>query len=91
MFGEDFRTDPYSAIASVGEAIGDSSFTMPYEEEENKKDDKVEDRDSFRFFTDLAKDDDDDDEGKNIFDSYKKTKSGQQLLDSYTKNFSSFF
>ena len=90
MFGEDFRTDPYSAIASVGEAIGDSSFTMPYEEEENKKDDKVEDRDSFRFFTDLAKDDDDD-EGKNIFDSYKKTKSGQQLLDSYTKNFSSFF
>ena len=54
--------------------------------EEKKKDVA----DSFRVFLD---DDEDDDEDESIFGSYRKTKSGQDILDEYKKSFSfgSFF
>ena len=56
-------------------------------EEEEKERDVA---DSFRVFTD---DDDDDDEDESIFGRYRKTKSGQDILDEYKKSFSfgSFF
>jgi len=88
-FGKDYKEDPFAAFAGISSLTGDDSdiYGGTTKDEEERKERDV--ADSFRVFA--ADDDDDDDEG--IFDSYKKTKSGQDILDEYKKsfNFGSFF
>ena len=87
-FGKDYKEDPFAAFAGISSLTGDDSdiYGGTTKDEEEREERDV--ADSFRVF---AADDDDDDEG--IFDSYKKTKSGQDILDEYKKsfNFGSFF
>ena len=88
-FGKDYRADPFAAFVGVTRLTGDDSDIyggITKEDEEKKKDVA----DSFRVFLD---DDEDDDEDESIFGSYRKTKSGQDILDEYKKsfNFGSFF
>ena len=83
-FGKDYKSDPFAAFAGVAKLTGDETDIFG---QKIKGDTDDEDkRDTFRLFGD----DDDDD---NLFSSYKKTKSGQDILDEYTKGFSfgSFF
>jgi len=86
-FGKDYRDDPFAAFAGISRLTGDDSdiYGGTTKDEEEKERDVA---DSFRVFTD---DDDDDDES--IFGSYRKTKSGKDILDEYKKsfNFGSFF
>ena len=88
-FGKDYKADPFAAFAGVSRLTGDDSdiFGGTSKEQEDKKDVA----DSFRIFAD--DDDDDDDEDESIFGSYRKTKSGKDILDEYKKsfNFGSFF
>jgi hypothetical protein len=58
------------------------------EEQEEEEEEEKDVADSFRIFAD-----DDDDEDESIFGTYKKTKSGQNILDDYKKGlgFDSFF
>ena len=87
-FGKDYKADPFAAFAGVSRLTGDDSdiFGGTSKEQEDEKDVA----DSFRIFAD---DDDDDDEDESIFGSYRKTKSGKDILDEYKKsfNFGSFF
>ena len=87
-FGKDYKADPFAAFAGISRITGDDSdiFGGTSEEQEDEKDVA----DSFRIFAD---DDDDDDEDESIFGSYRKTKSGKDILDEYKKSFSfgSFF
>jgi len=48
---------------------------------------------AIEYFLRLVDDDDDDDDDESIFGSYRKTKSGKDILDEYKKsfNFGSFF
>ena len=87
-FGKDYRSDPFAAFAGVTRLTGDDSDIyggVDKDDEDNEKDVA----DSFRLFSD----DDDDDEDGSIFGSYRKTKSGQDILNEYKKsfNFGSFF
>ena len=86
-FGKDYRDDPFAAFAGISRLTGEDSdiYGGTTKDEEEKERDVA---DSFRVFTD---DDDDDDES--IFGSYRKTKSGKDILDEYKKsfNFGSFF
>ena len=86
-FGKDYTNDPFAAFAGITRLTGDDSDIyggVDKEEEEEEKDVA----DSFRIFAD-----DDDDEDESIFGTYKKTKSGQNILDDYKKGlgFDSFF
>jgi len=85
VFGEDFRTDPYSAISSIGSLVGgDSPIDEAFrddDDDDDDDDDKVEEVGSFRFFTG----DDDDDDDDSFF--YKKTKSGEEILSEYVNQF----
>tara|TARA_R100001079_G_scaffold73312_1_gene38989 strand:- start:221 stop:3100 length:2880 start_codon:yes stop_codon:yes gene_type:complete len=82
VFGEDFRTDPYSAISSIGSLVGGDSPVDEAFRDDDDADDKVEEVGSFRFFTG---DDDDDDDDDSFF--YKKTKSGEEILSEYVNQF----
>jgi len=86
-FGKDYRDDPFAAFAGISRLTGEDSdiYGGTTKDKEEKERDVA---DSFRVFTD---DDDDDDES--IFGSYRKTKSGKDILDEYKKsfNFGSFF
>ena len=88
-FGKDYRDDPFAAFAGISRLTGEDSdiYGGTTKEEEEKERDVA---DSFRVFTD---DDDDDDDDESIFGSYRKTKSGKDILDEYKKsfNFGSFF
>ena len=88
-FGKDYRADPFAAFAGISRLTGEDSdiYGGTTKEEEEKERDVA---DSFRVFTD---DDDDDDDDESIFGSYRKTKSGKDILDEYKKsfNFGSFF
>ena len=89
-FGKDYRADPFAAFAGVTRLTGDDSDIyggITKEDEEKKKDVA----DSFRVF--LDDDEDDDDENEGVFGTYRKTKSGQDILDEYKRSFSfgSFF
>ena len=83
-FGKDYKSDPFAAFAGVAKLTGDETDIFGQKIKEGTDDEDK--RDTFRLFGD----DDDDD---NLFSSYKKTKSGQDILDEYTKGFSfgSFF
>ena len=83
-FGKDYKADPFAAFAGVAKLTGDE--TDIFGQKVKGGTDDEDKRDTFRLFSD----DDDDD---NLFSSYKKTKSGQDILDEYTKGFSfgSFF
>ena len=86
-FGADYKSDPFAAFGGITSLTGDDSDLFggsPKKQEEEKSI-----ADSFKLFPD----DDDEDEDEGIFDSYKKTKSGQDILNEYKKNFSfgSFF
>ena len=87
-FGKDYRDDPFAAFAGISRLTGEDSdiYGGTTKEEEEKERDVA---DSFRVFTD----DDDDDDDESIFGSYRKTKSGKDILDEYKKsfNFGSFF
>ena len=87
-FGKDYRSDPFAAFAGVTRLTGDDSdiYGGVDKDDEDKQKDVA---DSFRIFSD----DDDDDEDESIFGSYRKTKSGQDILNEYKKSFSfgSFF
>ena len=89
-FGKDYRDDPFAAFAGISRLTGEDSdiYGGTTKEEEEKERDVA---DSFRVFTD--DDDDDDDDDESIFGSYRKTKSGKDILDEYKKsfNFGSFF
>ena len=82
-FGKEYKGDPFAAFAGISRLTGDDSNVFNQKKEEEKSV-----ADSFRVFTDT---DDDDDEDEGIFDSYKKSKSGQEILSEYTKGFRSFF
>ena len=90
-FGKDYQADPFAAFSGISRLAGEDSdiFGGTTKEKEEKKEDVA---DSFRVFSD-DDDDDDDDEGGSIFGSYRKTKSGQDILNEYKKslNFGSFF
>ena len=84
-FGKDYKSDPFAAFAGITRLTGDDSDIYGSVDKDDDDDRKERDvADSFRIFPD--DDDDDDDEG--IFDSYKKTKSGQDILNEYKKSFS---
>jgi hypothetical protein len=87
-FGKDYKADPFAAFAGISRLTGEDSdiYGGTTKEEEEKERDVA---DSFRVFTD----DDDDDDDESIFGSYRKTKSGKDILDEYKKsfNFGSFF
>ena len=85
-FGKDYRDDPFAAFAGISRLTGEDSDIYGGTTKEEEKERDV--ADSFRVFTD---DDDDDDEDEGIFDSYRKSKSGQEILSEYTKGFRSFF
>ena len=88
-FGKDYQADPFAAFSGISRLAGEDSdiFGGTTKEKEEKKEDVA---DSFRIFSD---DDDDEEEGGSIFGSYRKTKSGQDILNEYKKsfNFGSFF
>ena len=88
-FGKDYKADPFAAFSGISRLAGEDSdiFGGTTKEKEEKKEDVA---DSFRIFSD---DDDDEEEGGSIFGSYRKTKSGQDILNEYKKslNFGSFF
>ena len=87
-FGKDYKADPFAAFAGVSRLTGDDSDI--FGGTSKKQEDEKDVADSFRIFAD---DDDDDDEDESIFGSYRKTKSGKDILDEYKKsfNFGSFF
>ena len=87
-FGEDYQADPFAAFAGISRLAGEDSDIFGGTSKEKEKEDVA---DSFRVFSD--DDDDDDDEDESIFGSYRKTKSGQDILNEYKKsfNFGSFF
>ena len=87
-FGKDYRDDPFAAFAGISRLTGEDSDIYGGTTKEEEKERDV--ADSFRVFTD---DDDDDDDDESIFGSYRKTKSGKDILDEYKKsfNFGSFF
>ena len=88
-FGKDYQADPFAAFSGISRLAGEDSdiFGGTTKEKEEKKEDVA---DSFRIFSD---DDDDEEEGGSIFGSYRKTKSGQDILNEYKKslNLGSFF
>ncbi len=88
-FGKDYQADPFAAFAGISRLAGEDSdiYGGTTKDEEKKEKDVA---DSFRIFPD---DDDDEEEGGSIFGSYRKTKSGQDILNEYKKslNFGSFF
>lgn len=86
-FGKDYTNDPFAAFAGVSRLVGDDSDIFGGTDKEEKEE-KKDVADSFRIFAD-----DDDDEDESIFGTYKKTKSGQNILDDYKKGlgFDSFF
>ena len=86
-FGKDYRADPFAAFAGISRLTGEDSDIYGGTTKEEEKERDV--ADSFRVFTD----DDDDDDDESIFGSYRKTKSGKDILDEYKKsfNFGSFF
>ena len=86
-FGKDYRDDPFAAFAGISRLTGEDSDIYGGTTKEEEKERDV--ADSFRVFTD----DDDDDDDESIFGSYRKTKSGKDILDEYKKsfNFGSFF
>jgi len=88
-FGKDYQADPFAAFAGISRLAGEDSdiYGGTTKDEEKKEKDVA---DSFRIFSDY---DDDDEEGGSIFGSYRKTKSGQDILNEYKKslNFGSFF
>ena len=89
-FGEDYKSDPFAAFAGITKLTGDDSDIYGGVDKDDDDDKKEKDvADSFRIFADT----DDDDEDESIFGSYRKTKSGQDILDEYKKGFSfgSFF
>ena len=81
-FGKDYKSDPFAAFGSITKLTGDDSdiYGGVYQDDDDDRE-KKDVADSFRIFPD------DDDEGANIFGSYRKTKSGQDLLDEYKNNF----
>jgi hypothetical protein len=87
-FGKDYRDDPFAAFAGISRLTGEDSDIYGGTTKDEEKERDV--ADSFRVFTD---DDDDDDDDESIFGSYRKTKSGKDILDEYKKsfNFGSFF
>ena len=89
-FGKDYKDDPFAAFAGVSRLTGDDSDI--FGGTSKKQEDEKDVADSFRIFAD-DDDDDDDDEDESIFGSYRKTKSGKDILDEYKKsfNFGSFF
>ena len=86
-FGKDYRSDPFAAFAGITRLTGDDSDIYGGVDKDDEDKDK-DVADSFRIFSD-----DDDDEDESIFGSYRKTKSGQDILNEYKKsfNFGSFF
>jgi hypothetical protein len=88
-FGKDYRDDPFAAFAGISRLTGEDSDIYGGTTKDEEKERDV--ADSFRVFTD--DDDDDDDDDESIFGSYRKTKSGKDILDEYKKsfNFGSFF
>jgi len=86
-FGKDYKADPFAAFAGLTRLTGSDSDIFGGTTENISDEDKDEDkRDSFRLF---GSDDDDDDDG--FITGRYKTKTGQDILDQYTKSFTSFF
>ena len=81
-FGIDFDSDPFAAFAGITKLTGDDSdiYGGLYQDDDDDRE-KKDVADSFRIFPD------DDDEDVDIFGSYRKTKSGQDLLNEYKNNF----
>jgi len=81
-FGKDYKSDPFAAFAGITKLTGDDSdiYGGLYQDDDDDRE-KKDVADSFRIFPD------DDDEDVDIFGSYRKTKSGQDLLDKYKNNF----
>ena len=84
-FGTDYKSDPFAAFAGVSKLAGEDPDLFGGESKEGEQ----SEANTFKLFSD----DDEEDDDKSIFDSYKKTKSGQDILNEYKKNFNfgSFF
>ena len=86
-FGQDYKADPFAAFAGLTRLTGSDSDIFGGTTKNISDEDKDEDNsDSFRLFD---YDDDDDDDG--FITGKYKTKTGQDILDQYTKSFTSFF
>ena len=90
-FGKDYSNDPFAAFAGISKITGSDSDIFGGVDRDEDEDEEKDVADSFRIFAD--DDDDDEDEYDDLFGvgSYKKSKSGQEILSNYTKGFSSFF